>query len=224
MSETIDWYLLANVFTFVCALGAFIYGGVHFLRPKKAMYAQMITLAIGCVAFGRMFNVIRLLTEGSLTQTFQLGFLGMVGSLMFFISSNYGTIDSLIDDHSKKFRKYRMTALFAPVLALSAYVILFPFAEIPMLWKILGGILTLFIMAASYFHLKHLIFPEDKTFAVVRWLRGFNLIAFIYMAALMVECYAMSRENQLMMTCATAAIGVLVVLMMPMVVRGVKKW
>ena len=76
-------YLIANIIVCVCALAGFIYGGIRFFRPGKALYAQMITLSLGCIAFGRMFNIVRLLTDGNLTDHFQLGFLGLIGSLMF---------------------------------------------------------------------------------------------------------------------------------------------
>ena len=45
--------LIGNIITCVGALGGFIYGAVRFFRPKAAVYAQMITLASGVIAFGR---------------------------------------------------------------------------------------------------------------------------------------------------------------------------
>ena len=219
-----DYYLLANLIALGCALVGFVWGGILFLRPKKAMYAQMITMALGCIMFGRLFNVIRLLTEGNLTDTFQLGFLGMVGSLMFFFSSNYGTMDGLIDDKSKTFRKYRLVAMLAPLAALGTYLALFPFnEEISLLWKIEGGVLTFFVMLASYYHLKHLIFP-DVDFGIVKFLRPYNALALLYVASLMAECVAMSRDDATMTLIVAIVSGVIVLLMMPFVVKGVKKW
>ncbi|MCR5586383.1 MAG: hypothetical protein K6F77_02505 [Lachnospiraceae bacterium] len=218
-----DLYLIANIFTLVCALIGFIWGGILFLHPRKALYAQMITLALGCIAFGRLFNVIRLLTGGSITERFQLGFFGMVGSLMFFISSNYGAIDSLIDDGTKKFKKYRAISIIAPCVAIILYLVLFIAAGEPKLWKILGGILTAFIVFSSYFHLKHIVFP-DVEFGIVKFLRPFNAVALLYDIAILVECSAMGRENNKVMIVSTFITGVFTALLMPMVVRGVRKW
>jgi len=216
-------YLIANIFVMACAMIGFIWGAVVFFRPRKAMYAQMITLALGCISFGRLFIIIRLLTEGSLNYTFQLGYLGMIGSLMFFISSNYGAIDSLVDDGTKKFRKYRLTAMTAPVIAIIAYVLLFLIADISLVWKVMVGVLTVFIVFASYFHLKHLVFP-DVDYGVVNFLHAFNLVALLYDVALIFECYAMSRENQKLTMVSTVITGLVVLLLMPMVIRGVKRW
>ena len=216
-------YLIANIIVCACALAGFIYGGIEFFRPRKALYAQMITLSLGCVAFGRLFNVVRLLTGGTLTDNFQLGFLGMIGSLMFFFSANYGTVDSLVDDRSKGFRKYRLIALAAPVAAILMYAGLFLLSDVSDMWRILGAVLTAFVMAASYFNLKHLIFP-DVDFGVVKCLRPYNLLALIYSVSIFVECCAMSRDNELLTLICCCVTGLITAAMIPTVVRGIKKW
>lgn len=216
-------YLIANIIVCVCALAGFIYGGIQFFRPKKALYAQMITLSLGCITFGRLFNIVRLITGGTLSDHFQLGFLGLIGSLMFFFSANYGTVDSLVDEGSKKLKKYRLIAIAAPVVIVAMYVVLFLLSDIPTLWKILGAVLTLFAMSASYFNLKHLIFP-DVEFGVVKCLRTYNLLALIYTAAIFTECVALSRDNELLTLISCCVTGIVTAAMIPTVVRGIEKW
>lgn len=216
-------YLFANIVVCACAFLGFIYGGIRFFRPKKALYAQMITLSLGCVTFGRLFNIVRLITGGNLTDNFQLGFLGVLGSLMFFFSANYGTIDSLADDGSKEFTKHRIIALVAPVAAIAIYVALFLFSDVSDLWKILGAVLTAFVMAASYFHLKHLIFP-DVDFGVVKSLRLYNLLGLIYSVSVFVECSALSHGNEVLTLICCCVSGVVTLAMIPAIVKGVAKW
>lgn len=216
-------YLIANGIVFVCALAGFLYGGIKFFRPRKALYAQMITLSLGCIAFGRLFNIVRLVTGGSLTDSVQLGFLGMIGSLMFFFSANFGTVDSLLDDRSMAFSKYRLIALAAPAAAVVLYAALFLLGDVPLLWKILGAVLTVFVMPASYFNLKHLIFP-DVDFGVVKCLRPYNLLALIYAVAVFAECWAMSRDMELPALICCVVTGVITAAMMPLIVRGIEKW
>lgn len=216
-------YLTANIIVCAAAFLGFIYGGVQFFRPQKALYAQMITLSLGCITFGRLFNIVRLLTDGDLTNSFQLGFLGLIGSLMFFFSANFGTVDSLVDDRSKEFTKYRLIALIAPAAAIALYVVLFLLADISLLWKISGAVLTLFIVFASYFNLKHLVFP-DVEFGVGKCLRPYNLLALIYAVSILFECYAMSIGNELMTLICCCISGLITLAMMPLIVRGVAKW
>lgn len=216
-------YLIANIIVCVCALVGFICGETQFFRPKKALYAQMITLSLGCIAFGRLFNIIRLLTGGTITESFQLGFLGMIGSLLFFFSSNFGTVDSLVDDRSKEYKKYRLIAFAAPVAAVLLYAGLFLFGEVSPLWKVQGAVLTLFVIPASYFNLKHLIFP-DVDFGIVKCLRKYNLLALIYTVSVFFECYALSRGYELLTLICCCVTGLSTAIMMPTVIRGVKKW
>ena len=216
-------YLIANIIVCVCALGGFVFGGIKFFRPKKALYAQMITLSLGCIAFGRLFNIIRLMTDGNITDSFQLGFLGMIGSLLFFFSSNFGTVDSLVDDHSKEYKKYRLIAFAAPVAAVLLYAGLFLLGEVLPLWKIQGAVLTLFVIPSSYFNLKHLIFP-DIDFGIVKCLRPYNLLALIYSISIFVEFCAMSRDNEVLTLICCCVTGLVTAAMIPTVVRGVNKW
>lgn len=216
-------YLIANIIVCVCALGGFIFGGTKFFRPKKALYAQMITLSLGCIAFGRLFNIVRLLTGGDLTESFQLGFLGLLGSLMFFFSANFGTVNSLVDDRSKEFRKYRLIALAAPVAAILMYFGLFFVSDVSSIWKIQGAALTAFIIPASYFNLKHLIFP-DVDFGVVKCLRPYNLLALVYSVSIFMESFALSRDNELLAFICCCVTGVVAASMIPTMVRGINKW
>lgn len=216
-------YLTANIIVCACALAGFIYGGIKFFRPRKPLYAQMITLSLGCITFGRLFYIVRLMTGGNLLENFQLGFLGIIGSLMFFFSSNFGTVDSLLDDRSKEFKKYRLISFAAPCAAIVLYIALFLLSDVTLLWKILAAVMTVFIISTSYFNLKHLIFP-DVDFGVVKCLRPYNLLALIYEVAISAECFAMSRNNELVTIVCCCVIGLITIAMIPLIVRGFEKW
>lgn len=216
-------YLIANIIGFVCSLFGFIYGAVVFFRPKKAVYAQMITLSFGCSAFGRLFYIVRLLSSGFITGSVQLGFFGIVGGFMFFFSSNFGLMDTLIDDKSKEYMKYRLIAIIAPALFVTTYAVLFIPADITLMWKILGGVITVPIALSTYFNLKHLIFP-DVDYGVAKCLRPYNFLVLVYSVAILLETVALSRDNALMALVCCIVTGLISVAVMPLVVRGVKKW
>ena len=216
-------YLIANIIVCTCALAGFIYGGITFFRPRQALYALMITLSLGCITFGRLFNIVRLLTGGDLTDNIQLGFLGMIGSLMFFFSANYGTVDTLLDDRTKAFTKYRLIAFTAPAAAIVMYALLFLLGDSPLLWIILGAVLTVFALPASYFNLKHLIFP-DVDFGVVKCLRLYNFLVLLYSLSVYIECVGLSRDNEVLTLICCIFNGLITVAMMPSIVRGLKKW
>ena len=215
--------LIANIITCICALIGFIYGIIKFFKPKKAVYPQMITLAVGCMAFGRLYQVVRLLTGGEILNSFQLGLFGIIGSLMFLFSANYGAIDSLADDGSKEFAKYRIISLAAPLVATVLYFIFIFIADTAKLTKIIYGIITVFVLQASYFHLKHLIFP-DVDFGVIRCLKPYNLLALIYSFICMAEMILLNANSKIGILFVGVVMGGLLIGIVISVERGIKKW
>ncbi len=215
--------LIANIITCICALIGFIYGIIKFFKPKKAVYPQMITLAVGCMAFGRLYQVVRLLTGGEILNSFQLGLFGIIGSLMFLFSANYGAIDSLADDGSKEFTKYRIVSVAAPLVAAALYFIFIFAADTAKLTKIIYGIITVFVMLASYFHLKHLIFP-DVDFGVINCLKPYNLLALIYSFICMAEMILLNVNSEIGILLVGVVMGGLLIGIVISVERGIKKW
>ena len=209
--------------TCVCAFVGFIYGIVKFFKPKKAIYAQMITLSVGCMAFGRLYQVVRLITVGDILEHFQLGVLGVIGSLLFLFSANFGVMDSLADDGSKQFLKYRLIALITPVAAIYVYLSLFLFSDFPLLVKIVSGIITAVASCASYYNLKHLIFP-DVDFGVINCLKGYNALALVLEFLIIAEMIVNSRAGEIGALIIGVLLGIAFLAIVPVAERGIKKW
>ena len=216
-------YLIANIITCICAFPGFVYGIIKFFKPKKAIYAQMITLAVGTMAFGRLYQVVRLLTGGGIVEEFQLGTLGVIGSLLFLFSANFGLMDSLADDGSKHFLKYRIIPLAAPVFCAVLYIAFILFADISSFAKIVGAIITFFAMVTTYYNLKHLIFP-DVDFGIIKCLKAYNLLALLYSLLCLVEVITVSRNSETATLIIGVIMGALLVAIVPSVERGMKKW
>lgn len=218
-----NFLLVANIIVCVAAFAGFIYGGILFFRPKKALYAQMITLALGVIGFGRLFLVIRILTGGEITETFQLGFVGMFASFLFFFTANYGAVDSLIDDSVERSIWSKLATFLAPLGAIILYIVFFIVKDTSLMWRIFGGMLTLNIALSTYFNLKHLISPDiDK--GVITCLRPYNLLALIYAASVLVECIGLSSGNDVLAFVAGLISAISIILIIPLIERGVKKW
>ena len=219
----LNFILISNIATCLFSFAGLIYGISKFFKPKKAIYAQMITLGVGCMAFGRLYQVVRLLTGGEIFTEFQLGIFGVIGSFLFFFSANFGLMDSLADDGSKKYRKYRIIPLIAPAAALALYVAFILFYELAGFAKVMCAILTLFIMETTYFNLKHLIFP-DVDYGVINCLKSYNFLVLIYGFLCILEMIAISRQNGAFITVLGFVMGIVLFAIVPVVERGVKKW
>ena len=216
-------FLIANLITCAGALGGFVYGAFRFFRPKAAIYPQIVTMASGVIVFGRLYQIIRIVTINDVLEHFHLGILATIGSLLFLFAANFGAMDSLVDDGSAALKKFRLIPLAAPAAIVAVYLVLFYFAHQPTLTRVIAGIISVIVGAASYFNLKHLIIP-DVDYGVIRCLRQYNLLALIYECLCIADIAAQSRELE----AATLLIGILTGVILPLMIvsvdRGVKKW
>ena len=206
----------------VFSAAGFFYGVGRYLKPRKPLYASMIVLGVGCIMLGRAYSVLRLITGLKVAGIFTLGILGTVGAFMFFFSSNFGQIDSLVDGGEKKFTKYRLAAIIGILITAALYVIiLMSPAEV---WeKVTDGCAALVIAAASYFHFKHILIP-DIDYGVVRCQRAFNVLALIYGILSMLELIAFAYMNEVIFIVVSSLECVISALLVPAMDRGVRKW
>ena len=216
-------YLYFSLALTVCAGIGFGYGLYRFFRDESALYVRMIIFSIGSAMLGRLFETLQYLVNGQIESGFQVGMLGTVGSFMFLFSANFGQMDSIVDDHSPRFRKTRIISLAAPLLTALFWVVIVAAkglnaTTIPL------GIETIFIAQASYFHLKHLII-EDVDFGLIRAIRLYNLLAIVYAFLCMAEMFVKSFNNPLVFIIIIYVLQCLVLLaIIPVLERGVKTW
>ena len=214
--------LFSNLAMFLCMAISFTYGVVRFFKKGKALYLQMIVGGLGCMMLGRAFQVVTLLTRGMLPQGFHIGTLGIVGGFLFFLSANYGQMDKLLDDGAIENKKYRLLGLFAPLLLAGIYSLVFLF-RMETESIIVNAVMTAIIMLASYFNLKHFIFP-DVEFGIIRSIRGYNLIALLLAVLSVGEIILLLYARLVPLLILYIAICIVTVAIVPILEKGVKKW
>ena len=217
-----DNLIYAELAMLVFSAAGFLYGAGKYLKPRKPLYASMIVLGVGCIMFGRAYSLLRLISGLKVAGVFTLGILGTVGAFLFFFSSNYGQIDSLVDGGGKEFTKYRIIAITGVIIiaALYAFILISP-AEV---WeKVTDGCAALVIAAASYFHFKHILIP-DIDYGVVRCQRAFNIMALCYGILSMLELISFAYLNETMLFIVSGFECIVSGLIVPVMDRGVKKW
>ena len=213
--------MIVNLAILVCATLGVLFG-VRYLLTRKNLYASMIVLGVVCLALGRLYQCARLWTGGLLTERFQPGILGIMGAFSFFFSSNYGQVDSLVDDGSASMRKYRRLGLIGPayVSALAIPILLSP-TQIG--FKV-GCTLSMVMMScACYFHVKHLFIP-DVDYGVVNCLRGYNALAVALSVLSLCEMIALTYGWEPLLVVSGAGECITALLLVPVMDRGVKKW
>ena len=207
----------------VCALFGFIYGLLRFFRKRKALYTRMIVFGIGCAMMGRLFETLQLFIHGEVYNGFHIGVLGVVGSFLFFFTANYGQMDSLVDDGSRQFVKYRLIAILAPLVVAVMYV--FYYSRVGFGENAIVHLIEAIVIAmASYFHLKHLVI-KDVDYGIIGCIRMYNLLALIYAFLCMAEITLSTFPVSEIITIVLYVLMCIVLLIfVPVLERGVKKW
>ena len=213
--------MTVNLAILVCATLGVLFG-TRYLLTRKNLYASMIVLGVACLALGRLYQCARLWTGGLLTERFQPGILGVMGAFSFFFSSNYGQVDSLVDDGGEEMKRYRRLGLIGPVYvaALTIPILLSPSHAG---FKVACTLSALMIGCACYFHVKHIFIP-DVDRGIVYCLRGYNALALVLSVLIMWELVAMTYGWDTVMIIAGAGECVASFLIVPVMDRGVKKW
>ena len=213
--------IIENLAVFLCALIG-VLSGLGYLRSRKTLFASIYVMGMACIALRRLYQSAWLQMQGSLNETFQVGMLGVNSAFLFFFSANYGQIDSLVDDGGPAVRRYRLMALAGPLVIAGMLV---QILTVPARQAFKTGcvIASVMIGAAGYFHVKHLLIPDVKN-GVVRCLRAYNALALCLGLSNMLELVALTRGLQGLLIASGALIGILSLLLVPVMVRGVKAW
>ncbi len=213
--------LFENLAVLLCAGIGFV-SGTKYLSIKKTLYATMIVLGVGCILLGRLYQCARLLSGETITDTFQVGILGIAGAFSFFFSSNYGQIDSLVDDGSRLFSKYRIIAFIGP-MCIAALFIPVLFSPARLAFRIGCGFTAFLIAIACYYHVKHLFIP-DVDYGVVRCLRTYNALALCLAVLTMAEMIALAKELEWLLIVSGVGLCAVSLTLVPVMDRGVKAW
>ena len=199
----------------------FAWGDFKFFRKRIALYLQMVTCAVGCAFLTRVFETIQIWNSGE-TSVYSISMLGILAEFLFLYCSNYGVIDSLCDDGSKRFIKYRLAAVIVPIA-------IFVYSIMQYSWfktqtdtaPYLIYIPITVILLAMYYHIKHLIIPDVEN-GIVRRIRLYNLLGVINCLAVLLGFMAKTGEPLWYVSVITNFIPT--ILMLPVLNRGAKKW
>ncbi len=215
--------LIANSWVLICALIGFLYGDRRFFRKKRILYLKLITCGVACMMFARLFQVIFILTQGEMKPGFNIGMLGLGGYFLFLLSANYGAMDSLVDDGTRRFLPVRLISLIMPVLMLALYVVYYVLVDMPLSVEVGVGVVMFVILPCSYYNFKHIII-KDVDLGIVKTLKSYNTLALL--SAISV-CLEFTGEYKVILPLYVASMvvqGLITLVLLPVAGRGVAKW
>lgn len=187
------------------------------------LYKSFIAGAIGCIFFEKLYEVIQILIEGDVPAQFNVGTIGTIGFFVFLFSANYGTFDSILDDGSPELKKYRIIALAAPLVILIAGVFII-INGINTSSKIFGFLEELAICATIYYNFKHLIIPKEYSHIFSSMRLYFFLVILVSVIMTVENIGFYCGFNNIISEICVCASAVVIILMVPALELGVRKW
>ena len=219
MTQTV----IINLVVCVCALAGYIMGARTYFKPDAPLYSQMVAIALGCAALGRLYNVVIIVCDGSIPYTFNTGVLATVGCFMFFFSANYGQMDSLCEMEDKRNRKYRWLALAAPLVPAVCMVLIFLFCSGGWVLRLTYAVELAAIMLAAYFNCKHLL-VHDVEGGIIGSIRGYNLDAMLLGLLYTTEIFFDAMQWVTPKSIVYVLMSICLLVMIPVLKRGGKQW
>ena len=182
----------------------------------------MIACAIGCHVLSYLYDICELLTTGTLSEGFNIGYLGVIGCYLFLLSAGYSCMDGIIDDGTPIMNKSRKLAWIAPAVAIALFVVNF-FADIPIDTKNCYFFIWIPAATSSYYNLKHTIVP-DMDFGFIKAIRPFNIAALAFTMLNLLHYTAWNYADWPILIITGTLVGISSVVMAIMAKRGVKRW
>ena len=214
--------MITDYIILICCQISFLYGFFAILIQKKPLYLKMIVMSVACMMVSRISVVLQYLTKGDTINDFNVSMLGLLGCFLFLFSANFGVIDSLADDGSSIFFKYRLISYVAPIILLASYlsVFLFKHTDKEMIATIL---IVLCISMSSKYHLKHIIFP-DIEYGIIRAIRGYNAVALLLCISTTVWLISHVYGQNYLYLATGILISICCLIIIPLLQKEAKKW
>ena len=217
--EVIVWI---NIYLFVCACAGLIYGLAVMFKKKQPLYFKLAIFPIASQAFSRAFYIVTLLCYGGLPATFNIGFLGFAAFFLFLYLQNVGTIDNLLDDEHKEYRKYKLLALIVPTIEMAIALWVFVRGDATISVRISFVVLAALAGLAGYFNVKHALEPDVEG-GIIRTLRRFNILCLVLEILTFAEVglYSFGLTNPIIIQ---ILLGILYIIYLPLLNKETKKW
>ena len=211
--------ILEIIYTVTAALAFGIGSNLYFRKPTP-LFVRMVVCMLGCRFLQGLLEML-LVREGADINSFSLTGIGEIAQFLFLICANYGAIDSLCDDGTKEFLKYRIIAGIIPLGVLVYGFFAMNRVADSMAETILFLVGMVIPLIALYYHIKHLII-KDVEDGIIGNIRLYNLIGIINCGSFFVSWA--SRVGSLPWIIAMILFIVVNLTILPALVHGAKKW
>ena len=194
--------------------------GCKLLHPKN--YICITLFYLGFVAFflGRLYEISRIILNIDLYETFIITFVGIIGALSFWLSSNF----AIRQQSSAKAKKTDIIKciMFSIIIWLS-YPIMIK-GTTNKLERVIELIVTIYSASNIFYYIRHLLLiKEDKT-NFLKELKTYNILGLCFYILIQLFAISFAYSNNTFLSIISVLLSANMVFMLLAFMKGVKKW
>ena len=205
-------YSIVNISSLICVVL-----GYKLLHPKQPLYVTLCYLGFVAFFFGRVYELSRIILNLELYNTFELGFVGILGAFSFWLSSNF-SIKQKVNIKAKK--SDNLKCLLASVFILLFYLVIRN-GTVNKLERVVDFIITVYAASNVYYFLRHLLqIKEDKT-GFLKKIKMYNVFGMLFSVLIILLAIAFAYSINNLLLVMSVLLGIDLLLMLIAFHRGV---
>ena len=213
MNSLLISYSIVNISSIICVLL-----GYKLLHPKQPLYITLCYLGFVVFFFGRFYELSRIILNLELYNTFGLGFVGILGALSFWLSSNF-SIKQKVNIKAKK--SDNIKCLLASILVILLYLVIRN-ETVNKLERVIDFIIIVYAASNVYYFLRHLLLiKKDKT-GFLKKLKLYNIFGIGFSVLIILLAIAFAYSINILFLVMSVLLGIDLLLMLIAFKRGVK--
>ena len=215
MNSLLISYSIVNISRLICVLL-----GYKLLHPKQPLYVTLCYLGFITFFFGRVYELSRLVLHLELYNTFELGFVGIVGAFSFWLSSNFSIRQKV---NIKANQKTIIISLIGSIAVGLLYFVILN-GTVNKLERIIDFIITLYAASNVYYNLRHLLLCNDDKTNLLNTLKMYNIFELIFSVLLLLLTISFSYNLNSLLIVMSILLGIDLLLMILSFKKGAKEW
>ena len=215
MNSLLISYSIVNISSIICVLI-----GYKLLHPKQPLYVTLCYLGFITFFFGRVYELSRLVLHLELYNTFEFGFVGIVGAFSFWLSSNFSIRQKV---NIKANQKTIIISLIGSIAVGLLYFVILN-GTVNKLERIIDFIITLYAASNVYYNLRHLLLCNDDKTNLLNTLKMYNIFELIFSVLLLLLTISFAYNLNSLLIVMSILLGIDLLLMILSFKKGAKEW
>ena len=213
MDKLLLSYSIVCISSLICVLI-----GNKLIHPKNKLFITLCYLSFIVFFIGRLYEVSRLLLGFKLYNIFELGFIGIIGTFSFLLSSNFGLKQ---ETNIKITKSVLIKSLILSIIVGSIYFVIFN-GVVNTQEKITDLIMVIYASSNIYYFMRHILLTNDDKSNLLSSLKLYNIFGILFSILIDLLLLAFAYNLEIILLIVSLFMSVDLILMILSFMKGIK--